>query len=893
MRKLILKLLCFLSPLWVFSAGAAEGDALLESSDSPEVAVAAPGPVEEVVVLGRYIPDEKRTTSEISNLLDEESLGLLADTSVGDALSRVTGLSLVGGKYVYVRGLGERYSSTLLDGARISSPVPFQKTVPLDIVPKSIVRSLLVQKTYSAQYPGDFSGGVVDIRTRATPEQNYLDLKIQVGGDSETTNGEGLDYRGGQDDNWGYDDGTRHQPENIRAMSSETFEATGSPQDRALGASFYNFWDIRERDMKPNYTGDAEGGMRFDFDNGMSLGVLAAGKYSNDWANRETDFARYEFTGVDGGSTQTVDYDRNTTRHTVNLSGFFNAGLEFNNDHSIALTHVVLRQTDDETQQFRGLSSEDDVTSGTQVESYRLQWTENEIRSSSVKGEHFFNIGEQVNGALLKWRYVDGSGSRESPDTRTYTYAVNRDGLDEVVTPNRQAAGDLREVFQAPDRNWAKLNDEIEEYGLDLELPFMVGDLDFIVRAGWSEYERTRDSKDRLFRFDLTSSAPAWVALQTPSQLFGLDNWGAGYLDVRDFSAGAANASGIFPFAESGEETTSYYLALDAQITPRIRIQAGVREEDTTLFADAWGGNTLQGTTNNVSQDYSDTLPSASVTFEFVDDMQIRLAYSETVNRPSLLEITGTTIRNPEDSNLYRGNVFLEPASLDNLDVRWEWYFGDADSLSVGAFRKEFEDPIEIGKVQAQNDIFTWFNADEAELDGIEIELRKDLYFDRWFGWGEDWDYFTLSANVSFIDSEVTLLGAGETAVNVPLTGGRQIARLFENERELTGQSDVLGNLILSYTNYERGIEGSLAYNYTGERVVLVGAESAPDIIEESRGKLDLLLKYAFVAWDTGFELELKVRNLLDEEVRWTQGGLLYESYEPGISYSLGLSMSL
>lgn len=850
--------------------------------------------MEEVVVLGRFIPDEKRTTSEISNVLDEEALGLLADSSVGDALSRVTGLSLVGGKYVYVRGLGERYSSTLLDGARISSPVPFQKTVPLDIVPKSIVRNLLVQKTYSAQYPGDFSGGVVDIRTRATPEQNYLDLSIGVGGNSVTTGGDGLDYRGGQTDNWGYDDGTRHQPVNIRAMSSETFESIDFPDDRALGASFYNFWDIRERDeLKPNYSADAEMGLRFDFDNGMSLGLIAAGQYGNDYQNQETDFARYEFTGVNGGSSQTVDYERNTTRQTIEASTFISLGLELDNDNSVSITHVLLRQTDNETQQFRGLSSEDDVTSGTYAESYRLQWTENEIRSTSIKGEHFFNLGEHINGAQLKWRYVDGSGLRESPDTRTYTYAENNAGQEEVVTPNRQAAGDLREVFQAPERQWARLNDEIEEYGADFEVPFMVGDADVSVRFGWSEYERTRDSEDRLFRFDLTSTAPGFIALQTPSQLFSLDNWGAGYLDVRDFSAGAANASGIFPFAESGEETTSYYLALDAQLTQRLRIQAGVREEDTTLFADAFGGNTLQGTTNAVSQDYTDTLPSASVTYEFVNDMQVRVAWSETVNRPSLLEITGTTIRNPEDSNLYRGNVFLQPAELENLDIRWEWYFGDADSLSIGWFTKDFDDPIEIGKVQAQNDIFTWFNAEEAELDGVEIELRKDLYFDRWFGWGQDWDLFTFSMNASFIDSEVTLLGEGETGADVPLTGGRQIARLFQNKRELTGQSDFLANAMLSYSNYELGIEGSLAYNYTGKRVILVGAENAPDIIEKSRGKLDLLLKYGFRLWSSDMELELKVQNLFDSPVEWHQGGLLYERWMPGVSYSLAWTVSL
>ena len=849
--------------------------------------------IEEMVVLGRFIPDEKRTTSEVSDVLDAEALALLADTSVGDALSRVTGLSLVSGKYVYVRGLGERYSSTLLDGARISSPVPFQKTVPLDIVPNSIVRNLLVQKTFSPEYPGDFSGGVVMIRTRATPEENYLSAKVQVGGNSETTGGDGLSYRGGGRDNWGFDDGTRNIPDNIKPISSEEFEATPWPDSAGLGASFFNFWHIREKDaLKPNYTGDGELGYRYDFDNGASVGLLAAGKYSNDYNNRDKDYRRYEFTGVDGGSTQTVDYRQFTTRQTINWSGFLNLGIEFNNDHSLQVSQVILRQTDDETQQFRGMSSEDDVRTGTRVVSYRLQWTENYIRSTQLKGEHYFDIGT-FDQLSVNWRAVDGAATRDAPDTRTYTYANNSGGLEEVVTPGRQAAGDLRDVFQAPDRVFSKLRDEIEEYGFDLNLPLMLGGVEMDIKAGWSDYQRVRASRDRFFRFDLTPAAPDYVALMTPEQLFGIDNWGKGWLDARDFSAGAANAAGIFPFATSGEETSSFYGGFDARISPRIRVAAGVRYEDTTLSADAFGGNTEEGADNAVSQDYKDTLPAASLTFEFINDLQLRLAWSKTVNRPSLLEITGTTIRNPEDSNLYRGNVFLEPAGLENFDARLEWYFGAADSLSVGVFRKEFDNPIEIGKVQAQNDIFTWFNGEEATLEGIEFELRKDLFLDDWFGWGAAWNPFTLNANFSLIDSRVTLFGEGESPSDVPVTGSRQIARLFENEREISGQSDMLGNLILTYANHDAGFEGSLAYNYTGERIILVGAENAPNIVEEARGQLDFLARYSFRLYHTPLELELKVKNILNDEVEWTQGGLPYESYDPGITYSLGLRASI
>lgn len=858
------------------------------SAQDTDVQVNAPAPqLEEVFVTGEFIPDEKRDTSEISNVVGEEDMNIVPETNVGATLSRVSGLSLVGGKYVYVRGLGERYSSTLLNRSRISSPVPFQKTVPLDIVPNNIVKSLLVQKTYSAQYPGDFSGGVVDIRTKTIPDEDYFSAKLTAGGNSESTGGDGLFYRGGENDNWGWDDGTRKIPRNIQGLTSEEFEAVDYPEKANLGASFYNKWDIYEKDLKPLYSGEAEFGKRLDFDNGMALGVLANVKYSNLWTNTIKDLARYEFTGVDGGSNQTVDYTRWITRQTVNLSGFLNVGLELNQDNAISFTALNLRQSEDEVQQDRGFSSEDDVNDGTFVESYRLQWTENEIESFQLTGEHYFS---SLNDMLLEWRLVDGSGSREAPDTRTYTYAENNDDIMAIVDPSRQAAGDLRDVYQAPDRNYSELQDDIEDYGFDIEVPFSF--LDSVVKAGYSNYERTRESEDRLFRFGLQPAAPEYIAWMTPRQLFRDQNWADQYLTVRDFSAGQANASGIFPFAESSEEVTAFYGSIDAQVLPTVRVQLGVRDEDTDITADAWGGNTDPGTDNLVKRDYSDTLPGGSITWEFVENMQLRVAYSETVNRPSLLEITGSTLRNPEDQNLYRGNVFLEPADVENLDLRWEWYFGAADEMSVGLFSKDFTDPIELAKIQAQGDIFTWFNAEEATLEGVEFDVRKDLYFGTWFDMDPAWDGFRLSANISWIDSEVTLLGSGETAADVPLTGGRQIAPLFANERRMTGQSDLLGNLLFSYQDYDSGITGSIAYNFTGDRIILVGDNNSPDIIEEDRHRVDLLLKYAFEWRNSELEVEAKAANIFDEEVEWTQGGQLYERWDPGVTYSIGLKAS-
>ncbi len=851
-----------------------------QQADQP-AAPAAPQ-MEEVFVTGQFIPDEKRDTSEISNVVGEEDMNIVPETNVGATLSRVAGLSLVGGKYVYVRGLGERYSNTLLNLSHISSPVPFQKTVPLDIVPNNIVKSLLVQKTYSAQYPGDFSGGVVDIRTKTIPDEDYLTMKLQVGANSESTWGDGIYYKGGKNDNWGWDDGTRKIPRNVNKLTSQEFEDTPYPEKANLGASFYNKWDIYEHDVKPIYNGEAELGKRFDFDNGMALGILGNVKYTNAWINTIKDLKRYEFTGVDGNANQTVDYTRWITTQQVNLSGFLNVGLELNQDNSISFTALDLRQSEDEVQQDRGLSSEDNVADGTPIESYRLQWTENEIQSFQLGGEHYFS---GLNDMRFTWRLMDGSGSRKAPDTRTYTYFENRDGYQELFDTNVQV--DLRDVFQSPDRNYSELNDDISEYGFDLELP--VNFLDTTLRAGYSTYERTRESEDRLFRFAVKSGAPSYVRLETPSQLFSNDNWANLYLDVRDFSAGQANTSGIYPFAEASEQIDAYYASFDSQILPTVRLQFGARVENTDLKADAWGGNTDKGTDNAVKRNYDDVLPAASVTWEFVDNMQVRAAWSQTVNRPSLLEITGSTLRNPEDQNLYRGNVFLEPADVDNWDLRWEWYFGAADEMSIGLFHKDFKDPIELAKIQAQGDIFTWFNADEAKLDGVEFDVRKDLPFATWFDLNPAFDGFRVSANLSYIDSKVTLLGSGETAADVPLTGGRQIAPLYSNERPMTGQSDTLANVLFSYEDQGTGITSSIAYNYTSERIILVGDNNAPDIVEEGRHRVDLLVKYGFEMMNQELEVEAKAANILDSEIKWTQGGRMYERWDPGITYSIGL----
>jgi hypothetical protein len=174
--------------------------------------------VEELVVSGIFIPDEKRSTSEISNILDTTQMSEAGDSNIADSLKRVTGLSLFKGKYVYVRGLGDRYSTALLDGSSIASPEPLSRVVPLDLFPTSILESVLVQKTFSPEFPGNFGGGVINLRTIAVPDEEFVDFSFSLSGDSLTTGNDFYTTEGHSSDFFGFGLNNRELPAELRSV---------------------------------------------------------------------------------------------------------------------------------------------------------------------------------------------------------------------------------------------------------------------------------------------------------------------------------------------------------------------------------------------------------------------------------------------------------------------------------------------------------------------------------------------------------------------------------------------------------------------------------------------------------------------------------------------------
>ncbi|MGB5326398.1 MAG: TonB-dependent receptor plug domain-containing protein, partial [Pseudomonadales bacterium] len=265
-------------------------------------AIAQQQDVEEVLVSGSFIPDEKLDTSEVSEVMNADDMSIAGDSNIGDALKRLPGLSLVGGKFIYVRGLGERYSSTYFNGTLMPGIEPLKRAVPLDLFDASITSNVLVQKTFSTNYGAEFSGGVVDIRSAALPNESFFKIKYGTGYNSYSTGETSLGYAGGSEDWLGRDDGRRDLPRPLVETAGLYPNQFGSvdfgiydieQRDRARFSFSNNVWTVRPETAPYDQSFGLGGGLRLPLRDDLSLGVLAVLNYDHKTRNRFTERSRW------------------------------------------------------------------------------------------------------------------------------------------------------------------------------------------------------------------------------------------------------------------------------------------------------------------------------------------------------------------------------------------------------------------------------------------------------------------------------------------------------------------------------------------------------------------------------------------------------------------------
>ncbi len=800
--------------------------------------------------------EERRSSNAVSDIIGAEQIAKTGDSDAAGALKRVTGLTVMGGKYVYVRGMGERYSSTLLNGSSLPSPEPERRVVPLDMFPVGVLESLMIQKTYSPDLPGEFGGGTIVLRTKGRPEKLVANLGLSFGFKPGTSFTHAIHSERGAVDWLGIDDGSRSLPGTIAAASSDQallesdmFSDRGYSADELenFGESMPNHWDIGEKFLPMDAGFNATVGDSFSV-LGRPVGFFLSIGYANEW-DRNDKTSNIYLIGEGGGLELQHTYDFDTTTNTVNLGGIFDMSAEISDDHSLKLTTLVLRVTDNETRIYQGRNR--DV--GTDIRVSRQRWVERMLVTQQVNGHHVFP------GALdlvLDWRYSFSMATRDEPDRRETRYDYE-EGTGNWILSDRPEGNQLL---------FSELTDYNHDVGLDLTLPFSIWrELESSAKIGTNVVLREREVDTRRYKYrnrGLLSSDPAVIS-QPAEDIFVPANIG----------------SDGFQFEEITRQTDNYaadqylyagYAMADLQVLESLRLSAGLRVEHSSQTVRTFELFNPDAEAVEATLEKTDVLPATTLTWAFYADMQLRLGYSLTLSRPDFRELSPATFNDVTGGRQIFGNADLKRATIHNVDARYEWYFKNDENVSLAFFYKRFGDPIEVVIVPSAQQSITYSNAKAADNLGVEFEFRKSFDFAH-----KVLEDLVLSGNVTYIHSQVSLAEDSGIQTNA--------------DRPLQGQSPFVVNTQLGYDNADWGTSLTISYNVFGDRIVEVGAQGAPDVVEKPFHQLDFVASQKLPA---GFKLSFKAKNLIDKPVRFEQGGKLTETYHRGRVFSLGVSWS-
>jgi len=799
---------------------------------------------------------ERKLSVVVSDGIGADQMSRSPDGDAAAALRRVPGLSVVDGKYAYVRGLGERYSSTTLNGAPLASPEPDKKVIPLDIIPSSLLQSIVTSKSYSPDQPGDYAGGLVQLKTRDFPANRIFNVGVSGGWNSVSTLETGLGYAGGSRDFLGFDDGTRDIPAIIPRDMALTRANFSSESLEQFGKAFDGDWGPTERDIPFNGTLGISYGDDFDIgDDGQRVGFIASANYSSSQNLRDNQIERVF--AASGLAEPEVDYRGTITEQNVTVGGLFNVTYQPRSTDQIKFATVYNHLATDRSRIFTGFN----LDSSTDQLNTRLQFIEQTLVNSQLEGEHLFGF---LGNATFKWRGALTRASRYEPSTRESLYQESNGVFiwDDFIQSGSVFHQDM------VDEGW--------NAGTSLEIPFELADAPAALSVGGSTDRKDREAYTRRFRFRPRGSRiDSEVRTLSPNELFGSGEFiGEDGFEIQEATFRTDNY-------DAAQDIDAAFVMLDLELLDGLRISGGARVERSVQTVspkdifDVGGLAPVEG----ADLESTDWLPAINATYALNPTMNLRASASRTLARAQLRELAPFSFADYAGGYLVIGNPSLDLTRIDNYDVRYEWFGGPQAVFAVSGFYKRFDAPIEVSVLPSSELIKTWANADGADNYGLEFEVRSDLGF-----LSEGLSSLSFNGNLTLVESEVET--GSRIRVYLPGTGETDLAVVPKN-RGLQGQSPYVVNAGLTWAPVEGGATATVLFNRFGRRIDAVGGQATPDIFEEARSTLD-----AVVEWPVrgGWKAKLSASRLLGNVVEFTQGGDLLRQYDAGRSLSLGLS---
>lgn len=788
--------------------------------------------------------DQQRTATGIVNAVTAEQIQRSPDSDAAQAVQRVSGVTVQDGRYVFVRGLGERYTTTSLNGARMPSPEPERKVVPLDLFPAGLLQTITTSKTFTPDQPGDFSGATVDIRTREFPATRQFTYSMSTGINS-AAGGHDVLFAPGVGGEWFALAGSGRELPRVARVAGDLTNSSRAERNEIIN-SFRNVWRADTRGGRPNSSFSASlGGNDPVF--GQRIGYLISGTYSyNQEIRADESRALVRPTSDPNVLAEYNRFAGTTGRAAALWGGLLNLSTLLGSHSRLSLNNTYSRTADNDARVERGMYED----FGIPLEVQRLDYVERSVLSSQLAGEH--SLGRHG----VTWTGSVSRVTRDQPDRSELVYEVAQfpAGGDRLLWLNTHAEGAVR--------TFAELDEMAYEGSANYRLEFGPAARQFVFKMGGLARKVDRDADSRSFRITAPIFDEADRALP-PEELFG------GRFSTptsRVFELGSLAVGGSYA---ARDELLAGYAMLDAGLGSRVRLIGGARVERSDLRVDA--ASTL-GDPSTSHRIFTDVLPSLAVNVRPTESQNIRISASRTLARPEYRELAAIRGREVIGGLDVRGNPNLVRTLIDNADIRWEWYPAAGEVLSIGVFAKRFDQPIErVFRASGVAPIVTFVNAESAENYGVELEARKGLGF-----LTSKLDLITAFTNVTLMQSEINL-GASEAAA----------ANTREN-RPMVAQAPYVVNVGLAYASRGGSTSATLLYNRVGERILYASAIPLPDVKEMPRDVLDASLRFPL---RRGISGRFDVKNLLDSRYLIAQGAVDREGYRAGRTFTLGLTV--
>lgn len=884
----------------------------------------------EVVVEARAIRNnesvllkDRQKSVAVSDAISAEAISRSGSGDAAAAMTKVTGASVMGGKYVFIRGLGDRYTNTTLNGSNLPSADPDRKAFQLDLFPTALLDNIVTLKTFTPDKPGDFSGGLVDVSTKAFPDEFTFSVSAGLTYDDLSSGNQNFLSSPGSGTDWlGYDDGSRSLPSlleqktpssslpteqslrdlrrdvtnEIRTARADTLEAFATAFNNVMAPSVktappvnYSFataigGQSSLKGMQIGYTGSFTYGRSYSFyDDGVySQWNLAGGDVagldnltSNTYFGANPDLALISR----ADSLEVGSYANTVGTEEANWGTSGSFSIKPSRNHEMTLTAL---RTQSGSSQATLLGGYRDQNSTATFLTRALSYTERALTSLQLRGK------SQLNKLQAEWAISGGQNTQEEPDLRFMSSVQNIQMLPAGIDTTYSLGGGNA---PPPQRYFRDLSEDTRSGKLDLTLPIDLGSRgDLKLKIGGAFENTDRTFRQRRFEYTEGRSVDFADFGGDVDAYFAAENLGV--KDTLNVGSIVAYNAGIY-LSENSPDRANYDATRDVQagyfmaeipVTRDFRVIAGARLESTRIATTSFD-ETLPDEQREGVLDENDWLPSVNVVYALSQRMNLRAAATRTLARPTFRELAPFQSFNFVGGDVQEGNPLLTRTLISNYDLRWEWFVRPGEIFAASLFYKQFNDPIERVLRNVGEGRFVGFqNVDAATVYGAEFEGRKRLDV---LTSNPILSRISLGGNFSWVRSEVDIpqeemtiiLAADPTA---------------DNTRQLVGQSPYLLNLSAVYENIESGTAIGLYYTIFGERLLAVTEGATPDVFENARADMDLTISRKI---SREFRMKVTAKNLLGTDMRQTQTfkGTEYDylSYSRSRTISLGLTYEI